>query len=293
MEKIKKEKLSELFTQIKENNTSAFEKLYHMCSKLVYSIAFSIVKNKQDAEEIVQVVFTKIYTIEKSKLPSKSEASWLYAITKNEAINFWKKRNNHLRLEDIYEIEDKNSEINKIIEKDSYHNLISGLNQKEKEIISLKILADLSFEEIAKMLKIPTGTVKWKYYKAVHTLKILLSNLGMFIVTVTLGMITLKNRKKIASQTEAETNSIKNEIMREENEDQTSIEETKKEDESILEDNASETLENTIQIPEANHEPNYIGIGFMGISSIFFILTIIFSIIFTKHQLKARKRLSK
>ena len=92
MEKIKKEKLSELFTQIKENNTSAFEKLYHMCSKLVYGIAFSIVKNKQDAEEIVQVVFTKIYTIDKSKLPSKSEASWLYTITKNEAINFWKKR---------------------------------------------------------------------------------------------------------------------------------------------------------------------------------------------------------
>ena len=143
------------------------------------------------------------------------------------------------------------------------------------------------------MLKTPIGTVKWKYYKAVHTLKILLSNLGMFIVTATLGMITLKNPKKIDSQTEAETNSIKNEIIQEENENQTSIEETKKEDESILEDNASETLENTIQIPEANHEPNYIGIGFMGISSIFFILTIIFSIIFTKHQLKARKRLSK
>lgn len=42
-----------------------------------------------------------------------------------------------------------------------------------------------------------------------------------------------------------------------------------------------------------NDNINYVGIGLMSISFIFFIITVIFSIIFIKHQLKRRKKLSK
>jgi len=38
--------------------------------------------------------------------------------------------------------------------------------------------------------------VKWRYYKAIHTLKITLSNLSMFIITFVFGIIILKNDKK-------------------------------------------------------------------------------------------------
>lgn len=111
MGKINRKELSNLFIEIRRNNTVAFEELYRKYHKLVYSITFSIVKNKQDAEDVVQIVFTKIYSMDKSKLPSKSESSWLYSITKNETINFLKKKNNHISLEEVYEIEDNNNEI--------------------------------------------------------------------------------------------------------------------------------------------------------------------------------------
>ena len=188
MEQINKKELSKLFIEIKGNNRVAFERLYSNYHQLVYGIAFSIVKNKQDAEDLVQTVFAKIYTMEKSKLPTKNEASWLYSITKNETINFLKKSRYNISLEDIYEIEDNNDEINRIIDKESYDKRIRGLSNKEKEIISLKVLANLSFDEIGKMLEIPTGTVKWKYYKSLHTLEILLSNLGMFMITAILSV---------------------------------------------------------------------------------------------------------
>lgn len=294
MEKINKKELSELFIQIKDNKTDAFEQLYNKCNKLVYGVAFSMVKNKQDAEDIVQIVFTKIYSIDKSKLPSKNEASWIYSMTKNETINFLKKKNNNINLDDIYEIEDKNDNINKTIDKESYNKLISGLNDKEKEIISLKVLADLSFDEIAEILKTPTGTVKWKYYKSIHTLKILLSNLGMFIITTILGIATLKKQKSSNPIVKPENSITNEENNRLENIGEApSKDDPLKKENAILGDDSSNTTENVIEVPEATNDQNYISLGFMGISAVFFIITIIFSIIFTKHQLKRRKKLSK
>lgn len=294
MKKIDKVELRKLFVEMKDNNTVAFERLYGAYNKLVYGIAFSIVKNKQDAEDIVQIVFTKIYSTDKGKLPSKNEASWLYSITKNETINFLKKRKNDINLEDIYEIEDDNKEIDKIINRDSYHKMIDGLSGKEKEIVSLKVLADLSFDEIGKILKTPTGTIKWKYYKSIHTLKMLLSNLSMFIITAILSIATLKNQKKASLPTQPTTNTVEGENNRTENKEEVpSTEETKKEENIILEDNELPEQENVIEIPNRVNEPNYIGLGLMGISTIFFVMTMIFLIIFTKHQLKRRKKLSK
>ena len=119
---------------------------------------------------------------------------------KNETISFLRKKNNDINLESIYEIEDKDNEINNIIDQVEFNRLISGLNDKEKQIISLKILANLSFDEIGKLLNEPTGTIKWRYYKSIHTLKILLSNLGMFIVTFVIGIKALFNNESNKSE---------------------------------------------------------------------------------------------
>lgn len=81
MEKIDVDELKELFIEIKYNNNIAFEKLYKRYNKLVYGIAFSILKNPHDTEDIVQSVFTKIYSIDKNKLPERNESSWLYSTT--------------------------------------------------------------------------------------------------------------------------------------------------------------------------------------------------------------------
>ncbi len=293
MKKIDKKELSELFIGIRENNIKAFEKLYSHYNKLVYSIAFSIVKNEQDAEDIVQIVFSKIYSIDKNKLPSKSEASWLYSVTKNETINYWKKRNNTINIEDIYEIEEPNSQIDRIIDKEKYNNLISGLCNKEKEIISLKLLANLSFDEIGKILKMPTGTVKWKYYKAIYALKIALSNLGMFIITVMLGIITMKEQSKTNLQNNIETNCAENENVKEDITETTTKEDFDRVENEVLENDNSQLQENLVEVPVENNNTNYIGITFIGISILFFIIAIIFSIIYTKHQLKRRKNMSK
>ena len=288
--KIDEKELDELFKEIKNNNKIAFEQLYNRYNKLVYGIAFSILKNKQDAEDLVQIVFTKIYSIDKNKLPSSNEASWLYSVTKNETINYLKNKKNNIDLESIYELEDNNNEIDKIINQDKYNRIISKLNEKEREIVSLKILSNLSFEEIGKILNVPTGTIKWRYYKSVHTLKLLLSNLGMFIISfITTVAVFKNNQKSVPNSVIQEDTAVERPSIDENNE----AELDKPEENSIMEDTISQTQENIgVEIPTIN-DNNYVGISFLGISIFFFITTIIFLIIFTKNQLKRGKKLSK
>ena len=285
--KIDEKELNELFVEIKHNNKIAFEQFYSRYNKLVYGIAFSILKNKQDAEDIVQIVFTKIYSIEKNKLPSSNEASWLYSVTKNETINYLKNKKNNIDLESIYELEDNNNEIDKIINQDKYNRIISKLNEKEREIVSLKILSNLSFEEIGKILNVPTGTIKWRYYKSVHTLKLLLSNLGMFIVSFITTIAVFKNNQK----------SVPNSVIQEDTAvEKPSIDENNEvelDKPDIIGDSDLQTQENIVVETPTINDNNYVGISFLGISIFFFITTIIFLIIFTKNQLKRGKKLSK
>lgn len=291
MEKINVEELRELFIEIKYGNNIAFEKLYKNYKNLVYKIAYSILKNSYDSDDIVQIVFEKIYSIDKDKLPTRNESSWLYSVTKNETINYLNKKKNHIELEEIYEIEDNNNEINELINKDSYNRLIGKLNENEKEIISLKILSNLSFKEIAKLLNKPTGTIKWIYYKSINTLKLLLSNLAMFIISFISSCFAMKNRKKLSPKLNVdESNQTKEEIKDEITEDKELLQDNKKS--TITNDKSSQMQESVIEeVPNISN--NYLSISLIGVSTIFFILTIIFSIIFTKHQLKRRKKLSK
>ncbi len=268
MGKINEKELKELFVEIEHDNKIAFEKLYNQYNKLVYGIAFSILKNKQDAEDVVQSVFTKLYTIDKSKLPSNNEATWLYSVTRNETLNFLQKKNDNINLESVYEIEDTNNEINKIIDQNTYNRLISKLNDKEREIISLRILGNFSFEEIGKILNKPIGTIKWKYYKSIHTLKILLSNLGMFVLSFISSIIDFKNGTKKSDLTKEELSDVEDSNFREDEEIKGSPTEEKKE--NVLLNKEEQIQENVIiDVPLQNDNINYIGIGFIGISAIF------------------------
>mgnify|MGYP005782447415 FL=1 len=230
--------------------------------------------------------------MDKSKLPNNNEATWIYSVTKNETLNFLQKKHSDISLENVYEIEDTDNEINEIIDKDTYNRLISKLDDKEKEIISLKILANFSFDEIGTLLNKPTGTIKWKYYKSIHTLKILLSSLGMFFVSFISSIIFFKNGAKKSDTVKEDVGDTEDNNFREDEEIKGDPTEENKE--NIISDEKEEQIqENVVVDVPVRNNINYMGIGFMGISSVFFIITIIFSIIFAKHQLKIRKKLSK
>ena len=345
MRKMNSEEITDIFKEIKKDN-KGLEDLYRIYHKIVYGIAFSIVKNKEDAEDIMQIVFAKIQELDKTKLPSNKEMTWLYTLTKNETLNYLKKKKGEVSLDTIYEIENKNNEIDKKIDHIEFNRLISKLNEKEQEIISLKILSDFSFQEISELLNEPIGTVKWRYYKSLHSIKRMLGSLAMSIITFVIGTKTILTNVKTHKEqqdtiqeednlntteqeetqnaTRQDTNNTNNQELQEEEQNkemQDIVQEdttnsTKQENTNKAEENSTrqnniienvipsenEISSNTIiqenEIKQetianegmAENQISYVGIGLIGISVIFFIMTIIF---FIKYQLKTKKKLSK
>ena len=84
--------LHQIFQKIILGNETAIEELYKKYKELVINIAFSIVKNRDLSEEIAQMVFMKIIKMDKSKLPTSNESSWIYTVTKNETIEYLRKQ---------------------------------------------------------------------------------------------------------------------------------------------------------------------------------------------------------
>lgn len=307
MRNINKEELHEIFIEIANKNEEKFNQLYERYKSLVYAISFSILKNKEASEDVVQIVFSKIWNMKKENLPTVNEASWLYSLTKNETLNVLRKEKDAVSINDVYYIKD-DEDLNDITDKDTYNRIISKLDKKEQEIVSLKILSELSFREIAGILNMPIGTVQWKYYKALHTLKILIGNLSMFIVAITVfiaNKTVFKNRKKVVNEEvkqeeqeeyrkDEESTSKDNDNSQEStNKETEDIKENLKLENEMLGDNATNNeVKEQINVEEISNL-NKIDIGILSVSGIFLTITIIFSIIFVKHQQNHKKKVSK
>ena len=302
MKKIDGKELHELFEKLKLKNKDAYEELYEKYSTLVYQIAFSILKDKENAEDIMQNVFIKIANLSEEKLPSKYEASWIYTVTKNEAISYIRKNKEDMPIEEVVQ-KSSEDEIEKMLGKNEYNQMLSYLEDKEKQIISLKVDIGLSFKEIAKVLNMPIGTVQWKYYKSLHSLKLLIGNLSLFIITFIITILNFRKNKKA---------SIENEVIKEEenlDKEQETIEKNDKQESATLQNDRIENDEFNqdkieVQKEEINQEIKqeiienstnltFKNIALIGATSIFLCLTIFFTIIVANYQQKKRRKASK
>ena len=291
---IDKKTLHELFVKIKEGNKEAFNEIYEKYYKLVYGICFSILKNKENSEDVAQTVFAKLLKMPKEKLPDSSETTWLYTVTKNEALQFLRTKNEDIDINSVYDYYVSDEELEQVAKMEEYYKIIKNLNEKQKEIVSLKVLDDFTFKEIGQMLNMPTATVQWYYYKSINILKSAVSSMAAFILAILVGTQTFKNKFNFSSM-DSEN------LTQDKFEDNIDIEEDM---ESVLpdelnnsisntnkEENITDNITGTIDLQENRAEIN--NNIYLGISGVLLIISIIFAIFFKKSQQKLRKKSSK
>lgn len=277
-------KIHDVMKNIREDKTKNFELFYKQCKEYVYKISYSIIKNKADAEDIMQNVFTKIYKIDADFLPDKNEASWLYTVTKNETFNYLKSRKDNINIEEL-QIFKEDEGMRKLINESDYKSLLKKLNSEDELIVKLKIESDFTFKEIASILGKNENTVKWKYYSALHFLRIFLTNLCLLITSNRI-LYTMDKKVDNSEENQIENNNlvIQN-VITAENSQESSQE--------IENDNT--IIENTIEMTEKQEENSYknIKIPVYVVSVIFLLFTVIFFIKFILYQLKHIYKLSK
>lgn len=303
MEKIK-ENIHNDFENLKQNKEQYFNEFYNNNYNLVYRISFSILKDKENSEDVTQNVFEKIYKLPNDKLADNFESTWLYTVTKNESLQYIRKNKFNIPLdENIDVIKTDNNEFDDIAENEDYKKMVKKLNKKEEQIVSLKVLSEFTFKEIGEILSMPTATVQWYYYKSIKSLKIAISNLAMFIIALVTGLkVGLKNDEK--NSTNMDTATVNEEFQKD-----FSSSDEKSGTSSITESTSKQNIssvQNSHIVDEVNESAsvdsiaessvsniNGISVGLLSLAGIFLLISIIFSIIFIKHQQKGRKKSSK
>jgi len=300
LNKVNQKELHEIFQNLRNKKQNAYNKLYENYYKLVYGIVFSIIKNKPDAEDLTHEIFTKIYKLDVDKLPESHEASWLFTVSKNECLLFLRKSKPNISIDEIYEMPDNSNAIDSVVDSEYYNKLISGLKEDEKIIVSLKVLSNFTFRKISQVMNIPIGTVQWKYYNAISSLKISIGSLAgavlAFIFVIARGEFWKKkeylndNRK---NDTINDATDSANEQIEQENQEATKTEESKKDI------NDTQEIENNQEIKtitEVNSNENNIAKidGFQaGFTCLGIALFVIFIIFFKKYQQKLKVKSSK
>jgi RNA polymerase sigma-70 factor (ECF subfamily) len=151
---------------------SALKELYEMTSSKLYGVAVRVVSNKGWAEDVLQEAFINIWRIAGDYKASLSPPmAWMCLIVRSRGLDFLRRRRSD-RADAVQELDDVLSDT---LEGDSanpmdtalageqawaLHQCLSKLDNKQREVVSLAYLRDLSHGELAEQLKLPLGTVK-------------------------------------------------------------------------------------------------------------------------------------
>ncbi|EHQ89046.1 RNA polymerase sigma factor, sigma-70 family [Desulfosporosinus youngiae DSM 17734] len=123
---------------------------------------------KEDAEDIIQNTFYKVYTL-LDDLTENNIRPWFFRVALNEYIDLKRKKEqqNIYLTEEIYsKLQQSDHEFEAILNKDEIFCLLKDIKKEYKEIFFLKYYYDFSHEEIASILEIKVNSVKQKLYRA-------------------------------------------------------------------------------------------------------------------------------
>lgn len=126
----------------------------------IYRYALSILKDTQLAEDILQETFLRLLSGRHVVQPGKEQA-WLYKVAHNLCYDILRKRN--------WETGELPEPMGK--ENYAYIELIAGLEETEREIVTLKIVGGLNHKEIAAVMGLSVHAAKKRYERAIQKLR--------------------------------------------------------------------------------------------------------------------------
>lgn len=160
--------------KLKQGDINALDDIFKLTSNIVYILAYSILKNKARAEDIVQDTYIHIYKkIDKYK-SNTNAAGWIYRIARNLSCDEYSRRRD-VSLEVFEGNFSDNHASDNLTESVYLKTVFDMLNASEREVVTLFAIGEFKHKEIACIVDKPIGTVQWIYNKAIKKLKNILS----------------------------------------------------------------------------------------------------------------------
>lgn len=142
--------------------------LYNMFKKSVFAVAFSITGDYHLSEDCVTETFVRLTQVRRFSAKDGDGKGFILTIARNVALELRRR----YKKECVSFVIQSYGEADKTVEDSIFLNqLMKNLNDKQKQIVVLKCCSDLSFKEIASIMKCPETTVKSRYKKAIEILQ--------------------------------------------------------------------------------------------------------------------------
>lgn len=167
------ERPGRLLADVARGDIAAFEELYDIFERPVYSVALRSISDRQKAEEVVQDTFMKVWRNAGSFDPDKGvAAAWIFTIAKRAAIDVSRKEQRSPVPSEVVDYEasvpDKSDEIWASWQ---VNLALATLPDDQRTAIDLFVLSGLTHAEVSDRLNVPLGTVKTRIYAGLKRLR--------------------------------------------------------------------------------------------------------------------------
>ncbi len=180
---MEEEAIRQHYTDKEKNEIFELEFLPHIHS--MYNFGYRLTLDRDDAKDLVQDTYFKAYRFVESFQKGTNAKAWLFRILKNSFINDYRKKIkepskvDYQEVESYYNSEDVDRQITPDLRVDALKDMIgdeisNALNSLDVDFRTVIILCDLEgfkYEEMAKILDIPIGTVRSRLHRARQLLK--------------------------------------------------------------------------------------------------------------------------
>ncbi len=168
----------ELIEAFRQGEESAFNEIVLRYQEKVYWVARRFLSSHADTDDIVQEVFIKAYERIREFRGESGLYTWLYRIAVNASLNALRRQKirDFLQIDSLLEHEDTlGNRPDQAAEQDEQKRLIEEaiqrLPEKQKAVFIMRYLDDLSYEEIAEVLKTSVGGLKANYFHALRKIE--------------------------------------------------------------------------------------------------------------------------
>jgi RNA polymerase sigma-70 factor, ECF subfamily len=179
--------INELVRRIKAGDQEAWTMIVNRYSKTVYNMALNFAGNSDDAADITQDIFLKVYNNIGKFDGENTFTAWLLRLSKNYCIDYWRKHKHHRQNVELDDnIKSEHSDLadtpeDSLIRKSEISYLRKKLLLLPPDLRSLVIMRDIqdfSYQEIAEHLDLPMGTIKSRINRARTKLAKIILNEG-------------------------------------------------------------------------------------------------------------------
>lgn len=161
------ENLCNCIQRLTQGDISALDEIYERIGKVLLSIAWSILGNKMDAEDVVHDAFIQLVKKASSFRVKKNPFGWICTIVRNLAMDKVRKKKRENDFAREYETETRTAEDSDVL----MYEVFQHLTQKEGELIRLRYWYKYSLSEIANTLHMRKSTVEYQIKRAENKIR--------------------------------------------------------------------------------------------------------------------------